>query len=264
MAYHFHKDRNLYFQHQRENCKNYVIPFIREAYDIPQGGRVLEIGCGEGGVLQAFLDEGFEGVGVELSENKFQKAQANLQDSIDAGKAQVSRKNIYDADFENELGKFDLVVLKDVIEHIHDQPKLMEEMHKLLKPNGHIFFGFPPWHMPFGGHQQICRNKWLSKLPYYHLLPYPIYRWVLKTGGEQESIVESLIEIKDTGISLERFEHISKKTNYSIANKTLFLFNPIYKYKFGLKPRVQFPVLDRIPWLRNFYTTCGFYLLKTV
>ena len=263
MAYHFHKDRKLYFQHQRENCKNYVIPFIRKKYDIPAGGRVLEIGCGEGGVLQAFIDEGFEGTGVELSEHKYEQATENLAEEIAAGKAKLSRKNIYDADFENELGKFDLVVLKDVIEHIHDQPKLMREMHKLLKPNGHIFFGFPPWQMPFGGHQQIANNKWLSKLPFYHLLPYPLYKALLKAGGETQGIIDDLVEIKDTGITLERFERISKDANYEIANKTLFLINPIYKYKFGLQPREQLPVIGSIPWIRNFYTTCGFYLLKS-
>jgi 2-polyprenyl-3-methyl-5-hydroxy-6-metoxy-1,4-benzoquinol methylase len=64
-------------------------------------------------------------------------------------------------------------LLKDVIEHIHDQPKLIAWMKSYLAPNGTIFFGFPPWQMPFGGHQQLCRNKVLAKLPYYHLLPRP-------------------------------------------------------------------------------------------
>jgi SAM-dependent methyltransferase len=173
----------------------------------------------------------------------------------------LSNKNIYDTDFEDELGKFDLIVLKDVIEHIHDQPRLMREMKRLLKPNGHIFFGFPPWQMPFGGHQQIAPQKILSTLPYYHLLPMPLYVGFLKAFGANKKLVDDLVEIKETGISLERFERIAKQTGYKTVNKTLFLFNPIYKYKFGLTPRKQSKILGAIPWIRNFYTTCGYYLL---
>ena len=49
----------------------------------------------------------------------------------------------------------------------------------LLKDKGQIFFGFPPWYMPFGGHQQVAHKKWTSKLPYYHILPMPIYKAIL-------------------------------------------------------------------------------------
>ena len=54
---------------------------------------------------------------------------------------------------------------------------------------------------------------------------------------------EDLLEIKDTGISIERFEKIVKQTNYRVINKTHYLINPIYKYKFGWKARKQLPIL---------------------
>ena len=80
-------------------------------------------------------------------------------------------KDIYQVDIEKDLnGLFDIIVLKDVIEHIHDQAKLIGWMKNFLKPGGIVFFGFPPWYMPFGGHQQMCHSK-ISRLPYIHLLP---------------------------------------------------------------------------------------------
>ncbi|MBP7821895.1 MAG: class I SAM-dependent methyltransferase [Saprospiraceae bacterium] len=263
MAFHFHQDRIIYFNQQVENAKDFVIPFITSVCPIPSQSRVLEIGCGEGGVLKAFVDHGCMGVGVELSEHKYQLAKEFLQDYTSNNTIKLLRKNIYDVDFYQEMdGLFDFIILKDVIEHIHDQQLIMEKLKTFLKPSGKIFLGFPPWQMPFGGHQQICNNKLLSILPYYHLLPTFVYKTILNWGGESKQIVDDLIEIKQTGISLERFERIVSATDYKITKKLFYLINPIYKYKFGLTPRRQFGFISKIPWLRNFVTTCAYYLLE--
>ena len=56
MAIHFHSNKELYFQMQRENAAEYVLPFVEQAMPLRPGMHVLEIGCAEGGVLLAFLD----------------------------------------------------------------------------------------------------------------------------------------------------------------------------------------------------------------
>lgn len=264
MAIHFHSNKELYFQMQRENAAEYVLPFVEAVTPIKPGMRVLEIGCAEGGVLLAFLERGCTGVGVELSEPRAAMAADFLKDYIAQGKCQVISKNIYDPTFETEFrGQFDLIVLKDVIEHIPDQAKLMGFMKTYLKPGGQIYFGFPPWQMPFGGHQQICRTK-LGKMPWLHLLPRGGYRACLKLFGEGGPTINELMDVHDTGISLERFERIVRQTGYRITNKRLYLINPIYRYKFKLKPRKQFGLIAAIPWVRNFWTTCGYYLITPV
>jgi len=55
---------------------------------------------------------------------------------------------------------------------------------------------------------------------------------------------------------------LSKKNRYSIPLKQFYLINPIYKYKFNLKPRNQFPLLGAIPYIRNYWTTCVYYLIQ--
>jgi hypothetical protein len=104
-------------------------------------------------------------------------------------------------------------------------------------------------------------KKVTSFLPYYHLLPTGIYKTILKLFGEPKGKIIELVEIKETGISIERFERIVKKSGYSIKNKTHFLINPIYKYKFGLKPRKQAGFITHLPYLRNFLTTCVYYTI---
>lgn len=245
---------------QTLNAESSVIPFIEETFKLKEGLKVLEVGCAEGGVLKAFVKRGCYGVGVELDQNRKEMAEQFMALEISENKCRFINKNIYDATFESEFHEmFDLIVLKDVIEHIHEQQKVMFQLYKFLKPEGKIFFGFPPWRMPFGGHQQIAQSKFLSKLPYFHLLPMGLYRWVLKSFGEHP---DGLVEIKETGISIARFEKISKNAGFQIENELHYLINPIYAYKFGLKTRIQFPLIKKIPYFRDFVTTAVFYLLK--
>lgn len=263
MAFEFHKDKDTYIKWQYENAKNYVIPFIERFLPIKKGLRVMEVGCAEGGVLKAFTDKGCFGFGVELQDSRLKRAEILFEEELKSGSVKLISKNVYDMDLKKDIDeKFDLIILKDVIEHIFDQDKFLKYIRDFLKPNGHIFFGFPPWQMPFGGHQQLVKNKFLSKLPYYHLLPMGLYKSLLKIGGESEVKVEGMMEIKETGISIERFEKLCKKNNYSIPLKQLYLVNPIYKYKFNLEPKNQFSILAAIPYFRNYWTTCAYYLVQ--
>ncbi|HEX4875306.1 MAG TPA: class I SAM-dependent methyltransferase [Chitinophagaceae bacterium] len=255
----FHTDRKRYFDIQVMNAEKYVIPFIEEKFPVQPGMRVLEIGCGEGGVLKAFINKGCEGVGVELDTPRIDDALKFLAEDVAAGKIRFLAKDIYLVDIEKDFnGKFDIIVLKDVIEHIHDQAKLIGWMKKFLNPGGIVFFGFPPWYMPFGGHQQMCHSK-ISRLPYIHLLPRSLYRWILKKKKEP---VEALMEIRDTGISIERFEKICRQEGYSFLHNRHYLLNPIYEWKFGWKPIRQAWLIKAIPFVRNFYTTCVYYIIQ--
>ncbi|MDR0793125.1 MAG: class I SAM-dependent methyltransferase, partial [Chitinophagaceae bacterium] len=151
----FHTDKKRYFDIQEENARKYVIPFIEEKFPVLPGMRVMEIGCGEGGVLKAFIGKGCVGVGIELDLPRIDNAAIWMKDDIELGKVRFVGKDIYLVEAAELNGLFDIIVMKDVIEHIHDQNRLLARLKNFLKPEGVVFFGFPPWQMPFGGHQQI-------------------------------------------------------------------------------------------------------------
>lgn len=264
MALEQHSNISVRFQQQVENARTYLLPFIEKVQQIGPESKVMEIGCGEGGVLKPFVEKGAFCLGVDLSEGRIRNAQELMQADCEAGKAKFLAKNVYDTDFLAEWkGTFDLIVLKDTIEHIPEQETFIPYLRQFLRPGGRIFFGFPPWRMPFGGHQQTCKNKFLSLLPYYHLFPRWLYGAILRIGGESAATVEALMEIKDTGISLDRFRRIVRTNDFQIDHETLYLFNPIYRYKFGLKPRRQAAFIAAIPWFRDFVTTAGWFLVSS-
>jgi SAM-dependent methyltransferase len=258
-----HTDYQVRYQQQVDNSREFVMPFIEKKLPITRGMQILDIGCGEGGVLIPLLERGCDCVGIELDEIKSGYARELLAPFILKGQADIVNQNIYEElAIKRFQGRFDLIILKDVIEHIPDQESLIPYLRKFLKPEGHIYFGFPPWQMPHGGHQQICQNKIISMIPWLHLLPNPIYTGILRMSSESEPVIKELLEIKSTGISIERFEKIVKSSGFTISNKSFFLINPIYQYKFGVKPRKQFRLVSAIPYLRNFVTTCVYYLIK--
>ena len=260
---HRHIDRQQYFNEQAESTKKYVLPYIMQGMKRTsiKDCRVLEIGCGEGGNLLPFLEMGCECWGVELSEGSYNNALRFYAESPLKSRLNLIRKNIYDATSDELGGTFDIIFLRDVIEHIPEQEKFMKHLKTFMSPNGVVFFAFPPWRMPFGGHQQISRSKWISRMPWVHIFPKPVYKAILRMFGLSKEESNGLSEFADTGIGISRFKKIVRRENYQIIRRTHWLFNPTYEIKFGLKPR-RIPAVFHIPYLQDFYTTAVYYLLK--
>lgn len=258
-----HKNVRVRYEQQVDNSASYVLPFIAATHTIGAGTRVLEVGCAEGGVLKPFLDQGCECIGVDLAPARIEQAKEFLSEEVAKGKVRFICQNIYEDEFYTAYkGTFDIIILKDVIEHVPEQGKFIPYLAEFLAEGGQIFFGFPPWYMPFGGHQQVCENKLASKLPYYHILPRGIYKSILKAFGESEGNIQNLMEVWDTSITIGQFEKFVRQAGLSIKRKQHYLINPIYKYKFGLTPRKQWGLIGYIPYLRNFVTTCVYYTVS--
>ena len=257
-----HIDRERYFLELAETSAEFYIDYLRKFKSLDRGSRILEIGCGEGGNLAPFAQMGCTVAGLDLAEGKIENARKFFA-------ARGLDGRFFAADFlktnpfEGEP-LFDIILVHDVIEHIEPEGKtaFFERMKMYLKPGGIIFFGFPAWQMPFGGHQQICRSRICSKVPFVHILPAPIYRHWLTLFGEDNAKVEELLSIKRSMMTVESFERYCRDCGYSIQDRTLWLVSPHYKAKFHLRPRRLWKPLSRIPYLRNWFSTSCFYIIK--
>ena len=222
------KDRARYFRELAQTSEKYFIPylsgFIRPGY----GMNVLEIGCGEGGNLLPLARMGCRVTGVDLASGKIDNARAFFAEA--GAEGTFISSDIFQV---KELeATFDLIICHDVLEHIGDKRRFLADLKKYLKPGGLVFMAFPAWQMPFGGHQQICRSRVLSHLPFFHLLP------------------------------IELFERLVRQEQIEIVDRRLWFINPHYEVKFGLRPRILWPLISKVPYVRDFFSTSCFYMLK--
>jgi len=254
-----HLDRQRYFEEQSYTTKKHIIPYIENIKIINGNMRVLEIGCGEGGNIKPFLDMGCTIVGVDINAKSIQLAENFYSNHPLKKNLELINKDIYDVG--NDIEKFDIIMLRDVLEHIHNQEKFMNYVKLFLKDDGLFFIAFPPWQNPFGGHQQALKSKVLSHLPYFHILPKPILKVILKIFGESKSI-PGMFELVDTGISIERYKKIIKKEGYRTLKQTYWFINPNYEIKFNLKRREQLKMLSSIPYFRNYLITAYYAVIS--
>lgn len=118
-----HKQQNSYYY---KNLKKIPLIYFKN----PQKLRVLEIGCGTGQILADFNPK--YGIGVDISKNMIALAnkkhnKKNLRFMVD---------NIENSKL-NE-GKFDVVIMTDVVEHLNDFEKAAQNIKKYVRRGGSI------------------------------------------------------------------------------------------------------------------------------
>lgn len=252
-----HTDRYRYFREEAATTEKYFIPYLSEFMDVGDIS-VLEVGCGEGGNLLPFARRGCRVVGVDLSEQRVRQAESFFSRECAAGTFVCDDVMHYRGD-----GRlFDLIVCHDVVEHIPEKGKMLLALKRLLAPGGRLFVAFPAWQMPFGGHQQIARSWVVSHLPFVHLLPELAFSLMLRLFGEDASKINELIGIRRTRCTVEMFEREAAYAGYTVCNRRLWLVNPHYEVKFGLRPIRLCRQLSALPYIRNFMASSCFYVVR--
>lgn len=252
-----HTDRYRYFREEAATTEKYFIPYLSEFIDV-DNINVLEVGCGEGGNLLPFARRGCRVVGVDLSEQRVKQAEGFFSRECAAGTFVCDDVMHYRGD-----GRlFDLIVCHDVVEHIPEKGKMLLSLKRLLAPGGRLFVAFPAWQMPFGGHQQIAHSWVVSHLPFVHLLPELAFSLMLRLFGEDESKINELIGIRRTRCTVEMFEREAAYAGYTVCDRRLWLVNPHYEVKFGLRPIRLCRQLSALPYIRNFMASSCFYVVR--
>lgn len=252
-----HTDRYRYFSEEAATTEKFFIPYLSEFMDVGDIS-VLEVGCGEGGNLLPFARRGCRVVGVDLSEQRVRQAESFFSRECAAGTFVCDDVMHYRGD-----GRlFDLILCHDVVEHIPEKGKMLLALKRLLAPGGRLFVAFPAWQMPFGGHQQIARSWVVSHLPFVHLLPELAFSLMLRLFGEDASKINELIGIRRTRCTVEMFEREAAYAGYTVCDRRLWLVNPHYEVKFGLRPIRLCRQLSALPYVRNFMASSCFYVVR--
>lgn len=99
---------------------------------IPPRGTLLDIGAGQGVLVEEATRLGFEAVGVDRCEPLAQKA-----------RARGVRADVDTVDDVAGAERFDVVTMMDVIEHVPAPRRLLAAAHRLLKPRGRLIVYTP-------------------------------------------------------------------------------------------------------------------------
>ncbi|MGA1822397.1 MAG: class I SAM-dependent methyltransferase [Thermoplasmatota archaeon] len=102
-------------------------------------GKALDIGCSSGAQSFSMERKGFQVVGIDITENGIKKARS-WAESINSS-CQFRIMDINSSDFEDDT--FDLVLASEALEHIPDNRRTAEEIHRITKKGGHIIYTMP-------------------------------------------------------------------------------------------------------------------------
>ena len=71
-----HQDRSAYFEETATSCRNYYLPYIEQHTSLKFGRncRVMEVGCGFGGILSIFAAKGATVTGIDIHKPSIETA----------------------------------------------------------------------------------------------------------------------------------------------------------------------------------------------
>lgn len=135
--------------------------------------KLLDLGCGSGSLVAVCRKKGIESYGCELV--KYHYAPDNPY---------VYYKKFEDIHFPTDC--FDTIVCCDVIEHVLNPLKFLEEMHRITTQNGFCYIEFPLFFDPNGGEGHWKRYEHL-----WYFTPDQLKEMLIKTGFEFDRAIDT-------------------------------------------------------------------------
>jgi 2-polyprenyl-3-methyl-5-hydroxy-6-metoxy-1,4-benzoquinol methylase len=133
--------RNLYSNNKILSASKIIVEQIQRGeyyYNfckdfLNSGDKILEIGCGMGGILIPFKLNDFDVKGIDLGEDFLKKG-----NKFNLNLSNESLESLLEKD-----EKYDMIILSHLIEHIPEISDFLMKVNKLLNQNGKVFIAVP-------------------------------------------------------------------------------------------------------------------------
>ncbi len=218
--------QEYYWAYQYTLATEYYIPLLTDWNIQLENKNILDIGCGNGGFAAALGKTQASVTGVEIKPFPW-KENSNVRYVVQ----DITSENATDS-----IGNdFDVIILRDVIEHI----PLIKKQNFL---NSALQFGnssvktlitFPPFYSPFGIHQQTFLKSILRKIPYLGLKPLWALIPLLKLFGENKESIQNIREMHSCRMTLSGFEKLIHSLQLVIEKERYYLIRPSHEIRYG-------------------------------
>jgi cyclopropane fatty-acyl-phospholipid synthase-like methyltransferase len=168
------------------------------AADLPQGSRILDVGCGNGLPATRELALSHEVTGVDISEEQIARARSNVPT------ATFIRGDVREVDLP--VGAFDAIVALYLIDNIarEDYPALFRRLGELLRPNGRLLLSAEPGEDPWQPYTWLGVPMFINTVPTAELLQLLQQAGLSVMSTEFESQLEGGRQIEYAWIIGER------------------------------------------------------------
>jgi SAM-dependent methyltransferase len=177
-----------------------VQPFIED-----HRGTLLDFGCGTGAQTLLFLDDVERIVGVDVDATSIEKfhqtiARRSLGQRVEAIEYDGRTLPLADA-------SVDFAISFEVLEHVLDERRALEELRRVLKPGARLAMSVPNRWWVFETHgAALPLLKW-NRVPFFSWLPKPLHdRWARARIYSRREIVGKM---RAAGFTIEDAVHIT-------------------------------------------------------
>ena len=151
--------------------------------------KVLDIGCGSGDAVKEMLEFGIETYGVDIS---FKPGQ-NLELLISNGNLKLINLDNYKIPFQDNY--FDIIYADQVLEHVQDLNSFIDEVFRVLKPNGFFVAYFPSKYKPVEPHVGIPFGGFFRPILYLYICVF-IGAYYIQKSSKSDSKGEKVSKIR--------------------------------------------------------------------
>ncbi|MCA1033588.1 methyltransferase domain-containing protein [Bacillus infantis] len=154
------------------------------------GGRILDIGCSQGLIPILLAKEGHQVTGVDVSAEAIDYAKKLLKQENSAIQRKVSflHEDFLQGNYE---GKYDCILLTEVLEHLYDSHEFLKKARSLLQPEGQILITVPFGINDFPDHKRTLYVLEIFKelYPYFDIMNvHFLGKWIGFTGKKAPRI----------------------------------------------------------------------------
>lgn len=181
----------------------------------PEQGSFLEIGVGSGEFTSYLEQRGFQGMGIDFS----QEALAKVKDRLTQDKIELKHLNLFDLESE---GTFDFIFAFEVLEHIENEGVAAGKISKMLKSGGLFMFSVPANRKDYGkGDKSKGHFRRYDRVDIQELMKNRLnIETIWKYGFPLLSMIRALTKFKKT----KKTESMENRTKSSGIEEDCSLF----------------------------------------